>query len=91
MVTLRILGTKRFDFNDFSTWHIMYEPEYRSDILAWLVDNNLAPSSCDKLVDSQGNVIWCMIRGRLIDTLLLNRAEDAILAALAWSEYDICG
>jgi len=80
---MKILNIKCIEFDNMSTWQIKYESEYRQEIQSWLTSQRLETKLSDRCLDEHNQLIWRIIFGRLIDTLLLTRNEDAILFKLS--------
>ena len=83
---MKVLSIINLDFNGMSTLQIMYSSDDRPEMYAWLTHYGLESNLLDRLLDDQGGIRWRLLFGRVIDTLLLNHAEDAMLAKLTLVE-----
>ena len=81
---MHIIRHTCIDYDGKQTWQIMYDPEFRPEIIAWLIEQGLGYNMSDRMVDENNNIIWRIIFGRVIETLLLTRKEDATLAIICW-------
>ncbi len=81
---MQIIEHTCIDFDDKQTWQILYSTEFRPEVIAWLIEQGLGYNMSDRMVDENNNLIWCIIFGRFIETLLLTRKEDATLAIICW-------